>query len=60
MPPPQPLQGADLAAFRAQTAPAMARIQGMEELIYADAGDSKQPAATQTAAAAPATGGKRG
>jgi len=60
MPPPQPLQGADLAAFRAQTAPAMARIQGMEELIYADAGDSKQPAATQTAAAAPAAGGKRG
>lgn len=60
MPPPQPLQGADLAAFRAQTAPAMARIQGMEELIYADAGDSKQPAATQTAAATPAAGGKRG
>jgi len=60
MPPPQPLQGADLAAFRAQTAPAMARIQGMEELIYADAGSSRKPAATQTAAAAPAAGGKRG
>jgi hypothetical protein len=38
----------------------MARIQGMEELIYADAGSSRKPAATQTAAAAPAAGGKRG
>ncbi|MFA1286590.1 peptidoglycan DD-metalloendopeptidase family protein [Xanthomonas axonopodis pv. nakataecorchori] len=38
MPPPEPLQGAELAAFRAQTAPAMARIEGMEKLIYADAG----------------------
>ena len=61
MPPPEPLSGTELAAFRAQTAPAMARIQGMEELIYADAGDGKKPAATQTAAATPATGsGKRG
>ncbi len=46
MPPPQPLQGAELAAFRAQTAPAMARIQNMEKLIYADA-DGK-PAKTST------------
>lgn len=37
MPPPTPLAGAELVAFRAQTAPAMARIQGMEKLIYADA-----------------------
>ncbi|WP_313317397.1 peptidoglycan DD-metalloendopeptidase family protein [Stenotrophomonas sp.] len=66
MPPPEPLKGAELAAFRAQTAPAMARIQGMEELIYADAGGTKKPAQqTQTAAAtpaapAPAPAGKRG
>jgi len=38
MPPPEPLRGAELAAFRAQTAPAMARIEGMEKLIYADSG----------------------
>jgi murein DD-endopeptidase MepM/ murein hydrolase activator NlpD len=43
MPPPTPLAGAELAGFRAQTAPAMARIEGMEKLIYADAG-SKPPA----------------
>jgi len=43
MPPPEPLKGAELVAFRAQTAPAMARIQGMEKLIYADA--SPAPAA---------------
>ncbi|KRG41685.1 hypothetical protein ARC78_10695 [Stenotrophomonas pictorum JCM 9942] len=61
MPPPEPLKGAELVAFRAQTAPAMARIQGMEELIYADAGNRK-PAATRTASAAatPAPAGKRG
>lgn len=37
MPPPEPLRGADLVAFRAQTAPALARIQQVEDLIYADA-----------------------
>lgn len=37
MPPPEPLKGSELAAFRAQTGPAVARIQGMEKLIYADA-----------------------
>ena len=59
MPPPEPLQGAELAAFRAQTAPAMARIRGMEEAIYADA--ATRPAPTQTAsAAAQAPSGKRG
>ena len=41
MPPPEPLKGAELAAFRAQAAPAMARIRGMEEVLYADAGKSK-------------------
>ncbi|KAB8314205.1 M23 family metallopeptidase [Tolypothrix campylonemoides VB511288] len=35
MPPPEPLRGAELAAFRAQTAPALARIQQVEHIIYA-------------------------
>ena len=56
MPPPEPLKGAELAAFRAQTSPAMARIQGMEEALYADAG--KKSATTTASAAAP--GNKRG
>ncbi len=42
MPPPEPLKGAELAAFRAQAAPAMARIESMERLMYATAA---QPAA---------------
>ncbi|WP_434212415.1 peptidoglycan DD-metalloendopeptidase family protein [[Pseudomonas] boreopolis] len=41
MPPPEPLKGAELAAFRAQTTPAMARIKGMEQLMFADAGGEK-------------------
>lgn len=41
MPPPEPLRGAELAAFRAQTTPAMARIRGMETLRFADAGGDK-------------------
>jgi hypothetical protein len=40
MPPPEPLSGAELAAFRAQTTPAMARIKGMEQMMFADS-DSK-------------------
>lgn len=62
MPPPEPLKGTELAAFRAQTAPAMARIQGMEELIYADANDGAKPSTTQTANAAKSApaAGKRG
>jgi len=62
MPPPEPLKGAELVAFRAQTGPAMARIQGMEKLIYADARPAP-PARQGTAVAstAPAAGGnKRG
>lgn len=35
MPPPEPLRGAELAAFRLQTAPALARIQQVENIIYA-------------------------
>src|SRR5690606_21370867 len=33
MPPPEPLQGAALVAFRAQSAPALARIQEVEGLL---------------------------
>ena len=57
MPPPEPLKGAALAAFRAQTSSAMARIQGMEAQIYADAGKAKP--ATTTASAA-SSDSKRG
>lgn len=38
MPPPEPLRGAELARFRTQTAPALARIEGLEKRIYAQAG----------------------
>ncbi len=62
MPPPEPLKGSQLAAFRAQTAPAMARIEGMEKLIYAKA--SPASAADKTvdvaSAATTASNGKRG
>ncbi|MEG3192830.1 peptidoglycan DD-metalloendopeptidase family protein [Lysobacter sp. D1-1-M9] len=37
MPPPEPLKGADLVAFRAHAAPALARIQQVESVRYADA-----------------------
>ena len=37
MPPPEPLSGAQLAHFRAQTGPALARIRKVETIIYADA-----------------------
>jgi len=36
MPPPEPLSGAALAQFRAQTGVALARIQKLENIIYAD------------------------
>ena len=38
MPPPEPLQGAALAQFRAQTSTALAKIRRVEDVIYADAG----------------------
>ena len=44
MPPPEPLQGAALVAFRAQTAPALARIQQVENVMYAQTTPQKQPA----------------
>jgi murein DD-endopeptidase MepM/ murein hydrolase activator NlpD len=37
MPPPEPLNGAALAQFRSQTSNALARIQRVEKVIYADA-----------------------
>src|SRR5688572_23598288 len=43
MPPPEPLSGAALAQFRAQTGVALARIQKVENIIYADA-DAPAPA----------------
>lgn len=57
MPPPEPLAGAQLAAFRAQSAPALARIQMVEKLIYADAGTAT---ATDKAPAAAAKPSKQG
>src|SRR5690606_8631630 len=39
MPEPEPLKGTALAAFRAQTGPALARIRTVEDLIYARATD---------------------
>ena len=50
MPPPEPLKGAELAAFQAQVAPVMARIRGMEAVRYAQAPAAK-PAASSGAAA---------
>jgi murein DD-endopeptidase MepM/ murein hydrolase activator NlpD len=49
MPPPEPLSGAQLAAFRTQTSNALARIRTVENIIYADI--SPAPA-MQTVAAA--------
>ncbi|KGM56175.1 membrane protein [Lysobacter arseniciresistens ZS79] len=50
MPPPEPLKGAALAAFRAQTAPALARIQQVEDIMYA-----KVEPAAESKPAKPAT-----
>jgi len=44
MPPPEPLGGAALLAFRAQTSDALARIQRVERVIYADATPAPKPA----------------
>ena len=41
MPPPEPLGGAALAQFRAQTSNALARIQKVERVIYADVKPAK-------------------
>ncbi|MGQ4581940.1 peptidoglycan DD-metalloendopeptidase family protein [Lysobacter sp. F60174L2] len=52
MPPPEPLKGAALVAFRAQTAPALARIQQVEKIMYAKvepAAPAKPPKADKKA-----------
>ena len=36
-----PLHGAQLAAFRAQTAPALAKMESVEKVMYADAEPAK-------------------
>lgn len=56
MPPPEPLGGAHLAAFRAQSAPALARIQMVEKLMYADASGTAQGERPDGAAKRPEKG----
>ncbi|TKS53121.1 hypothetical protein E4582_13115 [Luteimonas yindakuii] len=53
MPPPEPLKGAELAAFRAHVGPALARIEQVEALHYAQAagGNEARVASTTTTAA---------
>lgn len=58
MPPPEPLSGTQLADFRAQTGPALARIEKMEKLIYADVPAKPDPA--KRVASADRRGAKRG
>lgn len=41
MPPPEPLKGGELAAFRAATAPTLARMESMEKLMFAHADTAK-------------------
>jgi murein DD-endopeptidase MepM/ murein hydrolase activator NlpD len=50
MPPPEPLHGAQLAEFRAQTGPALARIRKVEDIIYADVGDASKDKRVASAA----------
>jgi murein DD-endopeptidase MepM/ murein hydrolase activator NlpD len=40
MPPPEPLRGTALAQFKSQTSQALAKIRQVEDVIYADAGDT--------------------
>ncbi len=58
IPPPEPLRGTQLAAFRGYTAKAMARIRTVENIIYADAAPAA--AGKQVAAAAAPARAKRG
>src|SRR5690606_27171335 len=51
MPPPEPLKGKQLAQFRAQTGPALARIREFEDIIYAEAGDDAKDKRVASAAA---------
>jgi len=49
MPPPEPLGGASLAQFRAQTSDALARIQRVERVIYAGVAPAPKPAKSKKA-----------
>jgi murein DD-endopeptidase MepM/ murein hydrolase activator NlpD len=49
MPPPEPLSGVALAQFRQQTAVALARIQKVENIIYADASPASKQQVAVTA-----------
>ena len=51
MPPPEPLAGAQLAAYRTYTANALARIRTVENIIYADVDPAPAPATTALATA---------
>ena len=51
MPPPEPLTGTALAQFRQQTAPALAQIRDVEEVIYATVPAQPSQADAQVAAA---------
>ena len=57
MPPPEPLSGAALTAFRSYTRNALARIQEVENVIYADAAPLKSDKAVASKDA-PRKGGK--
>jgi len=57
MPPPEPLSGKALAAFRAETSSALARIRTVENIIYADVEPAAQaPAGAVASAPAPKRG----
>ena len=53
LPPPEPLSGAALTAFRQQTRVALDRIRQVENIIYADVGDA-EPKGERVAAKKPA------
>lgn len=57
MPPPEPLGGAQLAAYRSYTARALAQIRTVENIIYADAGSTADKPVVAVAAK-PKTGAK--
>mgnify|MGYP001274409758 FL=1 len=50
MPPPEPLAGAQLAAYRTQTSNALARIRTVENIIYADIEPAAEPKLVASAA----------
>ncbi|MCY1372011.1 hypothetical protein D9M69_591870 [compost metagenome] len=60
MPPPEPLGGAQLAAFRTYTANALARIRTVEDIIYADVRPAGDAAKGSTVASAKPAAGKKG